>query len=453
MKIKKIILDNFRCFKHLELNFTEMVTVLVAANGQGKTAILEAITYLLGIMIGRFPQISVPKLKASDFRNEWTQTDELNLQTEKNWKPVKKEPFMRIHGEDDNGHQWDSTFKRDSSSKTLKRIPPGLGGKAIIALADEYINMANNEGPLTKFFPVFAYYDTGRAVIRNKPERKRNFQNSFNRYDGYKDALTGHLNYKKMIEWLFFLEYNQLKGGKLHRDWNYQTIEQKTIQLAIEKMLPGFKNLRIHTKPLDLIIDVEEGESFKSCCIDSQLSDGYKIVLVLVLDLISRILELNSNIQGATPEKLLQVPGIVLIDEVDLHLHPSWQQRIILDLQRTFPQIQFIVTTHSPQVVSYVAKECVRLIDQGQIIPLNTPTQGVEIRDILSGIFGTEEIPQNTEIARKLNLLHSWLSEGKGNTKEWEHLYHELEVYYGENYPPLLGTLEHKKFLEKMTEQ
>ena len=393
MKIRRIILDNFRCFKHLELDFTEMVTVLVSANGQGKTAVLEAITYLLGIMIGRFPQISVPKLKASDFRNEWSQVDELNLQIKKNWKPIKKAPFMRIHGEDDNGRQWDSTFKRDSSSKTQKDIPQGLGGKAILALADEYIDIANNEEPPTKFFPVFAYYDTGRAVIRNKPERKRNFRKSFNRYDGYKDALTGHLNYKKMIEWFCLLEYNQFKEKELIRDWNHQTIEQRTIQLAIEKMLPGFKNLRIHTKPLDLIVDVEENETFKSCCIDSQLSDGYKIVLVLILDLISRILELNSDVQGATPEKLLQVPGIVLIDEVDLHLHPSWQQRIITDLQRTFPQIQFIVTTHSPQVVSSVAKECVRLIDQGQIIPLNTPTQGVEIQDILSGIFFQKNAP------------------------------------------------------------
>ena len=448
MKIRKLFLDNFRCFKKLEMEFPHDLTVLVAANGQGKTAILEAVAYLLGIMLGRFPQIAVPKLKYSDFRDEWFAENQ--LVGSRVWRPVTKAPYMRLTGHDDEGRKWDTTLKRDASITTLKEIPSALGGKEILTVADHYIDLANQQTPPSEFFPVFAYYNTERAVIRKKPERRRNFRKEFNRFDGYKEALDGQLNYKKMIEWLCFLEDKQNREKNQVRDWNYQTLEQKTIQLSVGKMLPGFKNLRTHVQPLDLIIDVEENDSFKSCCIDSQLSDGYKIVLVLVLDLISRILELNADIPAAKPDVLLQVPGIVLIDEIDLHLHPSWQQRILGDLRRTFPNIQFIVTTHSPQVVSSVPKECVRIIDDGEIIPFTTPTQGVEIGDILAGIFGTDPIPQNTEIAKKLNLLHSMIAEGKGNSEQWKNLYSELEQYYGVGYPPLVGAKEHRDFLNKL---
>ena len=104
MKIKRAILENFRCFKRLEVDFAEQLTVFVAANGQGKTAILEAVTYLLGIMLGRFPQIAVPKLKMSDFRTEWRGEDAFF--ESRRWKTVGLAPYMRLTGESYGGQKW-----------------------------------------------------------------------------------------------------------------------------------------------------------------------------------------------------------------------------------------------------------------------------------------------------------------------------------------------------------
>lgn len=463
MQLNKIVLDNFRCFKHLELFFhtnhqsetlekTGGMTVLVAANGQGKTAVLEAVKYLLGSFISRFPKTSVPRLKDSDYRDEWSLREGL-LESQFVKKP--RAPYLRLWGEAEFSHagdepiQWDLFMKRDKTPRTSAQLPTFTGSKKINEQADWFIDRDNEEkqAPL----PIIAYYNTERAVIRNKPERRRGFQKIFNRYDAYTGALDNGLNYKKTIEWFCFLEDKQRREKEVVQDWNYQTLEYRTIQLAVENMLPGFRNLRTTLRPLDLIVDIEEAEQpFKTCRIDTQLSDGYKIVLVLVLDLVSRILEANAGIPGVTPEQLLRAEGIVLIDEVDLHLHPSWQQRILGDLRRTFPCLQFIVSTHSPQVVSSVPKECVRIIDDGKLVSVDTPTQGVEIGDILRGIFGTDEIPQNTEILKKLNRLHAMLAEGCGNSDEWENIYAELKQYYGENYPPLQGVLEHKAFLEKI---
>lgn len=452
MKIKKVILENFRCFDKLEVDFADKLTVFVAANGQGKTAILEAVTYLLGIMLGRLPQVAVPKLKFSDFRAKWLGKD--GFFDDKPWKPVGLAPYMRLTGENFSGCKWDTTLKRDASFETLSHIPPALGGKEILALADTLIDRTNNTEPPNEFFPVFAYYDTERAVIRQKPERRRNFQKIFNRFDGYKDALNGQLKYKKMIEWLCFLEDKQRREKEQIRDWDYQTLEQITIQSAIQKMLPGFKNLRTVLSPLDLIVDIEdEQNSFKTCRIDSQLSDGYKIVLVLVLDLVSRILELNADIPFATPEKLLNVPGVVLIDEVDLHLHPSWQQRIIGDLQRTFPNIQFIVTTHSPQVVSSVPKECIRIISNGAIVPFDTQTQGVESQMILAEIFGTSSVPENDPWVVLLNKYANLEVHGQADTAEARDIYARLVEHFGSNYQPLLRIEVYRKFMAKKREQ
>ena len=367
MQLNKIVIDNFRCFKHLQLDFYTNhqpkmpakqggMTVLVAANGQGKTAVLEAVKYLLASFISRFPKTSVPRLKDSDYRDEWILQE--NLVGSQLMKKTRA-PYLRLWGEAEFSHagdapiQWDLFLKRDKTSRTSAQFPAFTGSKKIYEQADWFID-GDNTGKHSPL-PIIAYYNTERAVIRNKPERRRGFQKIFSRYDAYTGALDNGLNYKKTIEWFCFLEDKQRREKEIVRNWDYQTLEHRTIQLAVENMLPGFRNLRTTLRPLDLIVDIEEAEqSFKTCRIDTQLSDGYKIVLVLVLDLVSRILEANAGIPGVTPEQLLRAEGIVLIDEVDLHLHPSWQQRLLGDLRRTFPCLQFIVSTHRPQVVSSV---------------------------------------------------------------------------------------------------
>jgi len=464
MRLSQIIIENFRCFKNQTIDFCSTgisgqscpsggMTVFVAGNGQGKTAVLEAIRYLLGQFIARFPKNSVTRFKNTDYREEWEYRSNLFEQT---MVKLPREPYMRLYAQAeffvpqrDSAHvEWDIVQRRDKTSNTAKALPPLQGVRKLHEFADTFIENDNAQTPLA--LPVLAYYNTERAVIRNKPERRRNLQKAFNRYGAYLGALEDGLNYKKMIEWFCYLEDKQRREREIVRDFDYQTIEHKTIQLAIEKMLPGFTNLRTVVKPLDLIVDIAEEENVKSCRINDQLSDGYKIVLVMVLDIVSRILEANGCLKDMTPEALLQSNGIVLIDEVDLHLHPSWQQRILGDLQRTFPNIQFIVTTHSPQVVSSVPKECLRVIEEGQIAMFSTPTQGVEISDILRGIFGTNPIAQNNLIAQKLNCLHTMIAEGKGNSDEWTALYAELESYYGKDYPPLLGAKEHRDFIRNI---
>ena len=178
----------------------------------------------------------------------------------------------------------------------------------------------------------------------------------------------------------------------------------------------------------------------------TSLSAGNRIVIGLVADIAHRCCILNP---WAKEMALKQTPGIVLIDEIELHLHPSWQQQILPTLQRIFPQIQFIVTTHSPQVVSAVPKECVRIIDDGKVVPFFTQTQGVESQDILAEIFGTSPSPQDDEYVKMLNQYARMEVEGKADTDEGKLIYASLANHYGKSYPPLMQIQIHKEFANR----
>ncbi len=135
-----------------------------------------------------------------------------------------------------------------------------------------------------------------------------------------------------------------------------------------------------------------------------------------------------------------------MIDEIELHLHPSWQQRILPTLQLIFPRIQFIVTTHSPQVVSSIPQECVRIIDDGEVEHLSSQTQGVESQNILAEIFGTDPAPQDDEYVQMLNEYAQMEAYGEADTSKGKPLYEKLAAHYGADYPPLMRIEIHRKF-------
>lgn len=455
MRLLDVRLKNYRCFGDLHLNLQGMFTpdgdrrqlyrggvaVLVAPNGKGKTAILDGIKYLLASFIARFKNVKTPAPKDSDFRREWFFENSGNVR-EKFTAPYMRfaatAEFPSYIADQLSGQgrlaTWDITRLRDKSNTTKGMVPSGKALGELYSVADMFIDGDSNDAPQN--LPILAYYNTERAVVRKKPERRRDFRKVFRRTDAYVGALDGGLDYKGLIEWMCYVEEKQKSELVQRRDFNYVSLEEKTIQKAVEGLLPGFSNLRVTYSPLNLVVDVKDGGVVKTCSIDEQLSDGYKIVLVLALNLVSRILEANGELPDATPESLLSSDGIVLIDEIDLHLHPSWQQRIVGDLTRTFPNIQFIVTTHSPQVVSSVKGSSVFLVNDGDMEVLGTArqTRGLDANQLLTDVFGSsfaaecKEREELEEYARRLELSDKL-------TAEDEEMFKELEKYFGEDDP------------------
>ena len=153
-----------------------------------------------------------------------------------------------------------------------------------------------------------------------------------------------------------------------------------------------------------------------------QLSDGYRNLLALVLDFARRLAQAHPNWPNP-----LEAPGIMLIDEIDLHLHPTWQQRIVPNLHAIFPNTQLVIATHSPYVVTTVESRCVQIAENAKLRPCPTPaTFGARSSDIVSEVMGLEsQRPPNNPIAGKISALfeaidNSDLAGGQDNPSRTE---------------------------------
>ena len=128
---------------------------------------------------------------------------------------------------------------------------------------------------------------------------------------------------------------------------------------AVSRFLPKYSDLRVNNeKPPNLLIDHDDMPLPVA-----QLSDGERGLLAMVFDLTRRLTQANPEMEDPAAE----AEAVVLIDEIELHLHPGWQRRIVRNLTETFPKCQFIVTTHSPQVIGEVENDRIQIIADGEI--------------------------------------------------------------------------------------
>ncbi len=173
---------------------------------------------------------------------------------------------------------------------------------------------------------------------------------------------------------------------------NAEGRELTLVSQAIESFVPEFTNLRITRKPTARMLVEKHGETFD---ID-QLSDGEKCLIAMIGDLARRL-----AIANPTMENPLEGEGVALIDEIDLHLHPTWQRMVAPRLIETFPNVQFIITTHSPQVLSHVEDKSVFLLrqtDEGIVhVPLSE-AYGQSYERLLEDVFGVATRPDEIQV-------------------------------------------------------
>jgi predicted ATP-binding protein involved in virulence len=409
MILHKLYLQNFRSFEKLEIDFDPRLTVIVAENGVGKTTVLDAVAYGLGKFLSRLPKISSSSSKETDLR--------INNDN-------KLQPFL-IYGLEiqiapEDNILMSAVRRRDRSPKTLAAIAStadkkllSAGLRKFTAYANSIVDSFNEDTPFV--LPVFAYYGTNRAILDDV--RRRNFRKEFSRFDALSGALRSEARFKSAFEWYNAMEDLERREKENHRDFDYTLPELDAVRSAIESMLYGFSNLRTEVRPVRLVIDrVTPDDKVRTYRI-SQLSDGYRVMLGLVMDLARRMVQANPPSEAqANP---LNHEAIVLIDEIDLHLHPAWQQTIIGDLQRTFPNTQFIVTTHSPQVLTTVPAQSIRGLCKGENAPRYFEfSEGAEPQQILEEILGVTPRPPNLSIVNKLNSYLELVSMDKWDTEE-----------------------------------
>lgn len=440
MKLERIHLHNFRCFSQLTVEFDPKLTVIIADNGAGKTAILDAIAIGFGRYLTKLPGITGRTIKHTDLHiNESEQYASFMLLA---WE---------ARGRENEVIAWAGGRKRDSAVNVTaiqQSLPKELaaaykqGLKQIDAVALRAVR-ASEEGDAF-FLPVIAYYGTNRA-IRDEVKRRRGFKKQFSRFEALADALEPDSRFRAAFEWFNAMEDQERRERELRRDFDYRLPELQHVRTAIVRMLPvGFSNPRIEIHPLRFVIDRLTPDGVTRTLRVSQLSDGYRVVLGLVMDLARRMAHANSRMVtgGMQVMNPLDLPAIALIDEVDLHLHPAWQQRVLADLMRTFRGTQFIVTTHSPQVLSTVKRENIRVLfrnadGQCQTKAPNQEVLGLESTIALNDLMGVNPIPPIDEAQLIANYTVA-IENGQHDSANGRELRTKLLAIYGAAHPVLI---------------
>ncbi len=420
MIINNLKIENFRRFSLLEIGFHSNLTVIVARNGQGKTTVLDAATAALGTFVGAF---DLGKAKHIDLKDARYQR-QLNRPEGEQVFPVRLEAKLDKPA---------LTVLRELTGKKNKTTVKGAAdithyGKQLMQQVSELKDVD---------LPVVSYYGSGRLWNTHKTVSRKSVL-SESRTMGYEDCLTSASSFKQVQQWMSKATYAALQQKEMPEYSDYKLSDQLDgIKQVVNRVLAeeGWSNFHFSLIHEELAMHHEDHGVLPV----SLLSDGVRAMVSLTADLAWRCAKLNPHLGIDAPTK---TQGIVFIDEVDMHLHPSWQQRVIQTLQSAFHNVQFIVTTHSPQVLSTVPKECIRVLGtnaEGDDMAA-TPrafSYGEPSNDVLQAIMHVDPQPPVPE-KKKLDELTSLVEQDEYQSDRAKQLLVELRKALNEHHPQLL---------------
>lgn len=405
MKLTKITLENFRRFEKLEIPLTDCPqAIFIGNNGAGKTSILEASAKGFSWLVGR-----------------------INRGEKGGGTPIDDNEIL--NGKTEAGVTLDIIHQGRNYQLFLSKTRKGRKKTRDSHLTDatrlaESFRVALTENEQRASLPLIAFYPVERVVL-DIPLKIR-VRHVFDQVDGYDNSLQQGVDFRRFFEWFrdredsenesstnltdkIFALLTKMKGENPNQLWlelNRLQSSPKDRQLtavrsAIVTFMPDFTNLRIQRRPrLQMIID-KDGQPLDV----GQLSQGEKSLMALVGDIARRLAMMNPALTNP-----LEGEGIVLIDEVDLHLHPKWQGTILGNLARTFPNVQFLLTTHSPIVISQERKACGFILTDGTIKPTG-PTYGLDVNQVLLQEMDTDI--RTPQVQEKIDLLLDAIQEGQ----------------------------------------
>jgi predicted ATP-binding protein involved in virulence len=400
-RFKHLHLENFRCFERLDLSLEEDLTVLFAENGGGKSAILNTLAMGLAVIQRASPSNTKPS-PSRDVRHVTV------------GEQARPEPagVCRLDWQADVGPtpsvKWSTVLNPASSS--IKK-----DHRSIV----EAIERTRTAG---ERWPLFGWYGTdrmGRGKIRSGDQRSTG-----DRWEGYASSLDPSLDDGALLQW-FTDEI--LSDAVRRREQQEERFLDAAVTEAMVRATPGVSRIWYEPRERGPRVRFDSGHVASW----SELSDGFHVFLALVGDIARRAVILNENDGGAAPEL---AEGIVLIDEIDLHLHPQWQ-RIVLDgLRKAFPKLQFVVSTHSPQVLSSAQNRQVRGLVDGRIQEHDVFVEGRDSNAILRELMGTDD--RDEVGTRDLRQLHDAID--SGSREAAERLYADLVARWGDRDPALI---------------
>lgn len=377
MFLNSIVLHNFRRFEKLEVHFRNRLSVIIGGNGTGKSTILEAATIAAGTLTAAMDGLTNYGIKKDDAHCKYFDIGSVvDVQPQ---FPVEIFAEGTVNGKNINWARMLNSAKGRGSLANAKELTE---------IATEYQERMRS-GDVSLKLPIISYYGTGRLWDQHREKKNDTFEKN-TRSNGYIDSLDGAANDKLMMKWFQKMTVQQYQRNQSLPEF---TAVCKAMEQCFQ-FVTGYSDVKVQynldTKEIDVIYkDLKENYSRIPM---TQLSDGYRCTISLIADIAYRMAILNPQLLDHVLE---ETEGIVLIDEVDLHLHPSWQQRILKDLLSIFPKVQFIVTTHAPAVINSVDSDSLIILKDDEAITASDETYGKDVNTILREIMEVSERPQD----------------------------------------------------------
>lgn len=419
MRIDTIAAKNFRGFESFQRPFHPEVNVIVGENGTGKTALLDA----LAVGVGSF------FLGVDGISGRGIERDDVHLALREFAHASESVPVYPVEISFD-GEVFGSPCRWSRAVRGRGRKITFSSAAALRQRAAEAIELIQ-EGRAGGL-PLIAYHGTGRLWVQKRSRAAARSTRTRSRFDAYENCLEAASDEKRFLDWFKAMEWTAFQEGA-------EPVALRVVRNTLRETIPGCTDLRYRSKEGELVAIFDDGRRLPT----RMLSDGFRTMLGLVCDLAWRCATLNPELGEAAAK---ETPGVVLIDEIDLHLHPNWQRRVVADLRRCFPRVQFFMTTHSPFIVqSLRAGEVVALSGPAH---LETPPfkQGVE--EIATGVLGVEDVARSERFREMEAAATSFLevlerADGRETTAvdEAKRRYLELVAHYADD-PAFLATLK-----------
>ena len=406
MRIEELHLKNFRCFKELDIQFPESnLAVFIGLNGAGKSAILDAIISSLLNLSKTHGIIEFTQSEQFSDDDIAIESEELNANIKINCNSCSV--------------SWD-IFKERDKSKKIQNIEGERSNFEKEVMGSPNFTITQYTAKREK---KFVHLATPHLVTIDFDVFKKNFIKEV-------DAEN-----RVIIE---------------NKSFDFTNPNLNVIRKAIETFCSNISNMYVsdmRTKDINGNTNIVMNWNDLELTI-SQLSEGQRNLLLLISDISYSLLThfiYPSYSFNKNPIDVLKRNGIVLIDEIELHLHPQWQREVLPALQKTFPNIQFIVTTHSPQVLSNLKKEEVFILKDNKIVEVTPHIEGRDSNSILYELFGVEE--RHERFKNKLKQLYNAIDDE--NLSEAKEILAELTAAFGEQDTEIVRANLHLSFAEE----
>ena len=365
MKINHLTLAQFRAFEQAEINFQPRINLIVGVNGVGKSTVLDALRIMFSQIL---PKLTASRSKSIEFDLDDITINRGSLTAEIDFTVAEIDFNYLVHKPRES-YRPDETREGEVREQTYSLIKPE-------ALTPDKIPPELKEAENQ---PLVVYFSTRRSFVETTSKKIPTGKAS-----AYVDSLTPRgLRLEEFAQWMLAQETLAKEGLAIAEK------HLKVLKDAICQFLDNCSNLQVISEPKTTLLLDKNGKT-----LDVRLfSDGERGILSLVLDLAKRLSQANPNLDNP----LTEGQAIVLIDELDLHLHPRWQRTIVERLTNTFRGCQFIATTHSPQIIGEVDPENIIILEMGESPFRPDQSLGMDTNWILRYLMGASERDENTE--------------------------------------------------------